>query len=775
MPSSSVDERHSQLLSPDTTGFEASSVLDIQLINLNDNSEVPPNDSVHCSDSTLLKRIHGGDSDTATVKVDIYDGNSPYAEVRASVSNRDDKNMLQSTVRMWVIGFVLMSGATIMNAIYFIHDPPFVLSPYLIMVIAWPLGVLWERFMPNRWGLNPGPFSYKEHVLIAMMAASSNMLHSSETAISLTLFREKSKLGGNILFVTLMDWSASLAGLAVAGPLCKIIVEPASMIWPQELVTVTLLSNIHVKWNHVANGWRITRERLFFTVATVCAIYSFFVHFLANFLSHFSFASWISPENYVVNQLFGTMSGAGMMPITFDWNTVANVLPSPLVPPARVFDNSGLGLVIFIWIVSTAVHYSNVFWGRYIPFSDARIFDRFGKPYNVNLILDDGLRLKVKNYEDYSPVYLATTRIFSFGLTLAASTALIVQMLLFESSKFLSGFKSQTADIHALLMRNYSSVPFWWHSVIFLVALGIAYVCTFAFETGVPAYYPVLSFVLVLIWVIPITAVTANTTIIIAIDSIIVLLTGYMKPGNALAMMLFKNWTVSALETSVQYLGSMKLGQYTKVRPRLVFLVRLIGVLWNGILQMVVLVKVKPFVANECHSNSSAAHTCSREHSYYTDVIIWGVVGGKRMMQNYGSLLHFLWVGALMPLVWWLWLKKWPRSKLRIVHWPLLFGVVDKIPLTSPYHYCCWVAVGLLFSRWIRRYWHSWWAKYCYTLSAALDVGLAIMQLMLFFIYIRSGYTGPDWWGTSGYRNNIDGRSEALIQLKNGESFAPRS
>nr|UJH94456.1 Isp4 [Starmerella bombicola] len=768
-----MDVRKSRRPSPDLVSPQSNSTLGIELTDLQDDIEEQLNDSVHRSESKLLKHVIGEDSERDTIKVDIYDGNSPYAEVRASVSNRDDKDMLQSTIRMWVIGLFLMSGATIMNAIYFVHDPPFVLSPYLIMILAWPFGLLWGRFVPNKWGLNPGPFTYKEHVLISMMAASSNMLHSSETAVSLTFFRDQTNLGGNILFVTLMDWSAALAGLAIAGPLCKIIVEPASMIWPQELVTVTLLSNIHVKWNHVANGWRITREKLFFIVAFGCGIYSFLVHFLADFLSYFSFASWISPENYVVNQLFGTMSGAGMFPITFDWNIVAGTLPSPLIPPARVFANAGIGLVVFIWIVGTAVHYSNVLWGRYVPFADARIFDRFGKPYLVHEILLDGLRLDVKAYDNYSAVYLATTRIISFGLTLAASTSLIVHMLLFDSSKILSGFKSQSADIHALLMRNYRSVPLWWSAVIFSIAVGIAYICDFAFDTGVSGYYPVLAFVLVAIWVIPVTAVSANTTIVVAIDSLILLLTGYMDPGNAFAMMLFKNWTVSALETSAQYLGSMKLGQYTKVSPRLVFAVRLIGILWNSTLQMVVLVKVKPFVSNECHLNSSSGYICSREHTYYTDVIIWGVIGSKRMMENYASILHFLWVGALMPLLWWLWLKKRPGSKLGVVHWPILFSAVEKIPTASPYNYSCWVAVGVLFSRWIRRYWHSWWAKYCYTLSAALDVGLAVMELVLFFIYLRGGYMGPRWWGTSGYQDNIDGRSQPLIVLKNNQSFAP--
>ncbi len=39
----------------------------------------------------------------------IDDEDSPYAEVRASVSNIDDPEMPCLTIRMWVVGFALLA------------------------------------------------------------------------------------------------------------------------------------------------------------------------------------------------------------------------------------------------------------------------------------------------------------------------------------------------------------------------------------------------------------------------------------------------------------------------------------------------------------------------------------------------------------------------------------------------------------------------------------------------------------------------------------------
>ena len=71
----------------------------------------------------------------------------------------------------------------------------------------------------------------------------------------------------------------------------------------------------------------------------------------------------------------------------------------------------------------------------------------------------------------------------------------------------------------------------------------------------------------------------------------------------------------------------------------------------------------------------------------------------------------------------------------------------------APINYAAWGVVGFIFQYIIRRRHFSWWAKYNYVLSAALDSGVAVSSLLIFFVlyYPRNGTIGlnsiQSWWG----------------------------
>lgn len=53
------------------------------------------------------------------------------------------------------------------------------------------------------------------------------------------------------------------------------------------------------------NGWSIGRYRYFLYVFIGSFVWYWFPGWIAQFLSYFTFACWIAPQNPVVNQLFG--------------------------------------------------------------------------------------------------------------------------------------------------------------------------------------------------------------------------------------------------------------------------------------------------------------------------------------------------------------------------------------------------------------------------------------------------------------------------------------
>jgi len=108
------------------------------------------------------------------------------------------------------------------------------------------------------------------------------------------------------------------------------------MIWPGVLVSVTLMHAMYERndqKDHTIIGGAMPRYRWFGIITAGAFVYYFIPGFLAQFLSVFAFATWIAPNNVVVNQMFGGSTGLSILPITFDWTQIAGFVGSPLIPP----------------------------------------------------------------------------------------------------------------------------------------------------------------------------------------------------------------------------------------------------------------------------------------------------------------------------------------------------------------------------------------------------------------------------------------------------------
>ena len=160
-------------------------------------------------------------------------------------------------------------------------------------------------------------------------------------------------------------------GFGVAGIARRYLVWPSSMVWPANLVTCTIMYSLHKHMpsdKSQTNGWTISRYRFFLIVSLSAFVYHWIPQVFAQFLSIFSFACWIAPQNVVVNQLFGAYTGLGLIPITFDWMSISSWLNSPLQTPLFAILNVGFGFVICI-IGSIGLAYAGPEYYRYLPLS----------------------------------------------------------------------------------------------------------------------------------------------------------------------------------------------------------------------------------------------------------------------------------------------------------------------------------------------------------------------------------------------------------------------
>ena len=226
------------------------------------------------------------------------------------------------------------------------------------------------------------------------------------------------------------------------------------MIWPTTLINTALFYGLHDQSPTdpaKCNGWRISRYKYFFIVFACSFCWYWFPGFIAPFLSVFAFVVWIRPNNVVVNQLFGGWTGVSLLPITFDWTQISAYAYSPLIPPWHAIANTMIGMVIFFWITTIAVHFSGTWYSDYLPISDSQAYDNTGNLYNVTNILTPEYTLDLDAYRAYSPLFLSTTFSLTYGLSFAAIAAVLVQTALFHGPdlwKRVRNIRTDDEDVH---------------------------------------------------------------------------------------------------------------------------------------------------------------------------------------------------------------------------------------------------------------------------------------------------------------------------------------
>ncbi|TCD71650.1 hypothetical protein EIP91_007397 [Steccherinum ochraceum] len=717
----------------------------------------------------------------------LLEDDSPYPEVRSAVANTDDPSMPVSTIRVWVIGLIWAMIIPGMNQFFFFRFPSVTVGAIVAQLISFPVGRAWARFMPNvkifGLALNPGPFNVKEHVLITIMASvgASSAYATDIVAVQRVYYNQIY----NFSYQWMVVMSTQLIGFSIGGIARRFLVQPPSMIWPANLVTCALFNTLHQQYySGVGNRGGISRERFFFYGFLCSLVWYFFPGYIFQALGYFNWVCWIAPNNIVVNQLFGYSSGLGMSLITFDWSQIAYI-GSPLATPWWAEANIAVGFVFFFWIVTPIIYYTNTWFSQFMPISSRTSFDRFGKSYDVQQIINPDATLNVAKYEAYSPLFLSTTFAISYGLSFASITATLTHTLLyFRKTIWVQSRRSMSEqpDIHARLMSRYRQVPEWWYAIIFVSMFVFGIITIEVWPTQFPVWAFVLALVIAFVYIIPIGMIQAITNQQIGLNVITELIIGYALPGHPIAMMMFKTWGYITMTQALQFTSDFKLGHYMKVPPRPMFFGQIIAAIIAGTVQLGVQAWMFTNVPHLCDPKQKNGFICPNTEVFGTASIIWGVIGPARQFskgQIYYGLMFFFLIGALCPLIQWLIGLKWKNSFIKLINFPVIFSGTGSIPPASAVNYVPWTIVGFIFNYFIRRRNFSWWTKYNYVLSAALDAGVAVSAILIFFCleYPRNGTIGENnllqWWGNTVSFNNADGNALPLKSLADGEWFGP--
>ncbi|KAG8900181.1 hypothetical protein FRC00_014071 [Tulasnella sp. 408] len=358
-----------------------------------------------------------------------------------------------------------------------------------------------------------------------------------------------------VMMQVLLTLSTKLFGFALAAFWRNILVIPGSSIWPENLVISTLLNSLHAE-DGGQMGHGISRRRFFAYVAGGTVLYSFLPGFLFSGLSYFSFICWIRPDNVVVNQLFGSVTGLGMSFISFDWSQISWVV-SPLVVPWWALWQQFLGFVVFYWLIVPILYYKNVWKSGHLPIMGGSAYDRFAEPYDLKYVITRDFRLNVTAYEEYSPVYVPISYSMTYLLGFAVPIAALVHIILWRGKyiyKVLRGEQMEKTDVHARLMKKYPEINMRLIWVVFVLSFGV-------WSAFVIVLIPV-------IWFLPVALIFAMTTCLIPLNLYAQVLPGLMLPGQPIASLVMKNVVLEAIKSGTIFAQDQKLCHYMKVPPR---------------------------------------------------------------------------------------------------------------------------------------------------------------------------------------------------------------
>ncbi|KAK1423782.1 hypothetical protein QVD17_19090 [Tagetes erecta] len=485
---------------------------------------------------------------------------------------------------------------------------------------------------------------------------------------------------------------------------------------------------------HEKDKQRMTRAK-FFLIALICSFAWYLVPgYLFSTLSSISWVCWAFSGSVKAQQLGSGMKGLGFGAVTLDWSVVSSFLFSPLISPFFAIVNVFLGYALIIYIVMPLSYWGlDLYGASRFPIFSSHLFTAEGMKYNISAIVNDKFQIDMVKYEEQGRIHISTFFALTYGFGFAAIASTLTHVAFFHGREIFDKFRasySEKEDIHIRLMKRYDDIPNWWFQLLLVVTL----------ET--PGLNIITEYIM-----------------------------GAILPGRPIANVCFKVYGYMSMTQAISFLSDFKLGHYMKIPPRSMFLVRFIGTILAGTINLVVAVWLLDSIDNICQEDllpPDSPWTCPIDRLFFDVSVIWGLVGPKRIfgsLGNYGSMNWFFLGGALGPIIIWLFHKAFPKQTwLPLVNLPVILGVTTSIQDATPVSYNSWIIIGTIFNYFVFRHRKQWWQRYNYILSAALDAGVAFMAVLLYFS-VGVEEKGVSWWGTDGEHCYVQPLKELMLMV----------
>jgi hypothetical protein len=195
---------------------------------------------------------------------------------------------------------------------------------------------------------------------------------------------------------------------------------------------------------------------------------------------------------------------------------------------------------------------------------------------------------------------------------------------------------------------------------------------------------------------------------------------------------------------SYDFLGyASKFRFYVSVRSDLKILAQFLAVLVTAPLKVGFRHLLFERFPDICTPDQPQRLVCPHAPVFFTSSVIWGLVGPVRQFGSgaiYHPMLYAMIFGALIPVPFWLWIRRRPKSLASKIFTPAWFANSFNSPPVTGINVSSSFVVGFIFQYIIRKKNFLWWAKFNYVTSAGLDAGTGFAIVVMFFAFAVSAF-----------------------------------
>ncbi|KAJ5676553.1 uncharacterized protein N7477_002186 [Penicillium maclennaniae] len=387
-------------------------------------------------------------------------------------------------------------------------------------------------------------------------------------------------------------------------------------------------------------------------------------------------------------------------------------------------------------------------------------------PYPLGKIFPGGVLDKAALTEHGAPKLAGT---FAYGMLMsnAAIGALIMHCCVFWGKEvreaFQSAKKGRFDDRHHEHMANhYKEAPWWWYLIVLIGSFFLGLIVVLKEDVTMSAWAYHVSLLLGII-VAPFSIILfARFGNGIATNTLSKMLAGLVLPGRPVGNIYFAAWSHNVVGNSVNLCSDLKLGEYLKIPPRVMFLTQIYGTMLGGFVSYAIMMSIvtrnKALLVN---GNGNASWSGANIQAYNTNAASWALasylykIGAQYQMVPIGMaigatavIVHRLFV-QFVPKV-----KNFKTTELNV---PQFIQYAGFIPLNQ--NQTClilsWMISGLFVQYYLRTYKPRSFKEYSYLVAAAFDGGSLMVLFILSFAVFGAGgisHPFPSWWG-----NNVKG------------------